>query len=70
MKLFKFAVPALVLALGMTVLPTKSFGKAEFARKEKKTCTFCHSKAGSKELNDAGKYYKEHKNSLEGYTAK
>jgi len=67
MKLFKFAVPALVLVLGMTVYPTKSFGKAEYAKKEKKTCVFCHTKAGSKDLNDAGKYYKEHNNSLEGY---
>jgi hypothetical protein len=24
---------------------------------------------GSKELNEAGKYYKEHNHSLEGYTA-
>jgi hypothetical protein len=70
MKLFKFAAPALVLVLGMTVYPTKSFGKAEYAKKEKKACTYCHVKAGSKDLNDAGNYYKDHNHSLEGYTAK
>jgi hypothetical protein len=43
--------------------------KPEYAKKEKKGCTFCHVKMGSKELNDAGKYYKEHKHSLEGYKA-
>lgn len=70
MKVFKFAAPALVLVLGMTVFPTKSFGKAEYAKKEKKGCTFCHTKAGSKDLNDAGTYYKDHEHSLEGYKAK
>ena len=42
--------------------------KPEFAKKEKKACTFCHARAGSKELNDAGKYYKA-KGTLEGYKA-
>jgi hypothetical protein len=43
--------------------------KPEYAKKEKKSCTFCHVKMGSKELTDAGKYYKEHDHSLEGYQA-
>ncbi len=43
--------------------------KPEYAKKEGKACTFCHVKAGSKELTDAGKYYKEHNHSLEGYKA-
>lgn len=43
--------------------------KPEFAKKEHKGCTFCHVKMGSKELTDAGKYYKEHEHSLEGYKA-
>lgn len=41
--------------------------KPEYAKKEKKSCAFCHVKMGSKELNDAGKYYKAHHHSLEGY---
>lgn len=43
--------------------------KPEYAKKEGKTCTYCHVKMGSKELNDAGKYYKEHDHSLKGYKA-
>jgi hypothetical protein len=35
--------------------------KPEFSKTEKKPCTACHVSAKSKELNDAGKYYKEHK---------
>lgn len=68
MKMLKFAAPALVLAIGLILSTTTSFGKSEYAKKESKTCTFCHVKAGSKDLNDAGKYYKEHNHSLEGYT--
>jgi len=43
--------------------------KPEYAKKEGKPCTFCHVKMGSKDLNDAGKYYKEHDHSLKGYKA-
>jgi hypothetical protein len=48
--------------------------KSEYAKKEGKPCTFCHSKMGSpevmaKSLTDAGKYYKEHDHSLKGYKA-
>jgi len=69
MHILKFAIPAAILSVGLLVDTTASFAKAEFSKKEKKACTFCHVKAGSKELNDAGKYYKEHKFSLEGYQA-
>lgn len=41
--------------------------KPEFAKKESKACTYCHVKLGAKELNERGKYYKEHGFSLEGY---
>lgn len=41
--------------------------KPEYAKKEHKSCTYCHVKMGSKELNDAGKYYKEHDHSFQGY---
>jgi len=43
--------------------------KPEYTKKEGKACTYCHTKAGSKDLNDAGKYYKEHNHSLDGYKA-
>ena len=44
-------------------------GKPEYAKKEGKTCTYCHVKMGSKELNDKGKCYKEKNHSLEGCPA-
>ncbi len=69
MKL-KFIVPALILAGFMLGTTQVSHAKPEYAKKEKKACVYCHVKAGSKELNDAGKYYKEHNHSLEGYTPK
>jgi hypothetical protein len=68
MRTFKFAIPVAVLMAGLFVCTSLSFGKNEYTKKEKKGCTFCHVSAGSKDLNDAGKYYKNHNNSLEGYT--
>jgi hypothetical protein len=67
--MLRIAVPSFVLVLGFVLSTTVSFGKSEYAKKEKKTCTYCHTKAGSKDLNDAGKYYKDHNHSLEGYKA-
>jgi cytochrome c551/c552 len=65
----RYAIPAVVLALGLLMIATpKSEAKAEFMKKEKKACTFCHTTAKGPELNDAGKYYKE-KKTLEGYVA-
>jgi hypothetical protein len=40
--------------------------KPEYARRTKKECSFCHP-ADSWNLNDAGKYYRDHKYSLQGY---
>ena len=66
----KYIVPTLILSsLGLlTIAPSQA--KPAYATKEKKSCTFCHVKPGSKELNDTGNYYKEHNHSLEGYKAK
>ncbi len=69
MRTLKLAIPVAVLMAGLMVSTSISFGKLDYSKKEKKTCTFCHVKAGSKELGDAGKYYKEHNHSLEGYQA-
>jgi hypothetical protein len=66
----KFAIPALVLFLGVLACSTLTYAKPEYTKKEKKVCTFCHVSTKSKELNDAGKYYKDHDHSLEGYVAK
>jgi len=59
----------IVLAVFSGCMLTIASAKPEYAKKEGKPCTFCHVKMGSKELNDAGKYYKAHDHSLEGYKA-
>ena len=43
-----------------------NFSKPADAKKTGKSCTFCHVKYGSKDLTDAGKYYKD-KGTLDGY---
>jgi hypothetical protein len=71
MSMFKYLLPAVVL-LGTSLLVTStSYAKPEFTKNTKKACVFCHvdSKAKPKELTEAGKYYKEHNNSLDGYKA-
>jgi hypothetical protein len=64
----KFLLPALILVGGL-VSSTVSFGKPEYTKKEKKACTYCHTKAGSKDLNKVGECYAK-KHSLEGCEAK
>lgn len=68
MKILKVVFPTLALAAGLAISAKLSEAKPEYTKKEKKACTFCHvdAKAKPKELNAAGKYYKEH-DSLEGY---
>jgi len=68
----KYAVPAVILAGGFLVSTTVSYGKPEYVKTTKKACVFCHvdAKAKPKELTEAGKYFKEHNNSLEGFTEK
>jgi hypothetical protein len=64
MKLIRatlLAMLALLIALPFTM------GKAEYAKKEGKACNFCHPPGKFKELTAAGKYYKDHNHSLEGY---
>ena len=59
----------LLMMLALLVVASLGMGTAQFSKKEGKTCTFCHPAGKFKELSDAGKYYKEHKHSLEGYQA-
>jgi len=66
MKLVKVLIAASVFCF---CLLNFANAKPEYTKKEGKACTFCHTKSGSKELNDAGKYYKDHNHSLEGYKA-
>ena len=55
----------IALMIGLSV----GLSKQEFTKKERKPCTYCHPAGKFKELTEAGKYYKEHNYSLEGYQA-
>ena len=71
MSVMKYLAPAAVLLGGLAMTSTSSYGKPEYVKITKKACTFCHvdAKAKPKELTAAGKYFKEHNNSLDGFKA-
>ena len=58
--------------VGLVALLVSPLAKAtpEYSKKEKKQCTYCHTALGKPELNEAGKYYKDHNYSLTGYEEK
>lgn len=64
MKTLKLVVPAAILTAGFLLCTTTSYGKPEYATKEKKACVYCHTAMGKKDLNDTGKCYKDAKYSL------
>ena len=64
-----FVRTALLLGLALLVMASFGLTKQEFTKKEAKPSTFCHPAGKFKELTEAGKYYKEHNYSLEGYKA-
>jgi cytochrome c553 len=64
MKTLKLALPAAILGAGFLICATASYGTAVFAKKEGKTCVYCHVAAGKKDLNDTGKCYKSNDKSL------
>jgi len=66
---FKLILPTWILAAGFFFSATTTWAVPEFARKTKKECSFCHP-PDSWNLTEAGKYYREHKYSLEGYKPK
>jgi hypothetical protein len=65
----KIIRPLVLLALATLVVVSLGISKPEYSKKEGKACTFCHPPGKFKELTDAGKYYKDHNHSLEGYKA-
>ena len=62
---------ACLFFLTVAILSLRSFqlSKPIDAKKTGKSCIFCHTKVGSKELTEAGKYYKEN-GTLDGYKPK
>ena len=67
--LVRLIVPVGIVAAGLFFSAATSWAVPEFARKTKKECSFCHP-PDSWNLTEAGKYYREHKYSLEGYKPK
>jgi hypothetical protein len=70
MYLMKVIIPAVIVAAGLFICSVSVYGTPEYAKKEKKTCTQCHSKVvGSKaemlkNLNATGTCYKNNDHSL------
>jgi len=67
--LVNLIAPAGIMAAGLFFSAATSWAVPEFARKTKKECSFCHP-PDSWQLTEAGKYYRAHKYSLEGYKPK
>jgi hypothetical protein len=61
--------PVAILVVGLLLAPQDTPAKPDYTRRTRKDCEFCHP-PNSRLLNDAGKYYQEHRNSLEGYKPK
>lgn len=72
MRILKYTAPAAILMSGLFLSTVSSYGKPEFTKQTKKPCTLCHvdAKKNPKDLTAAGKYFKEHNHSLEGYEGK
>jgi len=66
MKQLKVSVMITMLVAALALPVTLSLGTTDFAKKEKKSCTTCHVKVGTKDLNDVGKCYQTNNHSLEG----
>jgi hypothetical protein len=64
MRMLKVTLPAAILMAGFLLCTSATYGKPEYAKKEGQKCTYCHVKAGAKDLNDTGKCYKENDHSL------
>jgi hypothetical protein len=46
--------------------PAVSSAKPEYSRRTKKDCGYCHPK-DSYDINEAGRYFRDHNHSLEGF---
>ena len=65
-----FSIPSLIVIAGLGFTAASSYAKPEYTKKEKKSCTYCHTAQGKKDLNDIGKCYAAHDHSLAACSAK
>jgi len=68
-RVVRLVFPAAAFAAVLMLAGGAAYATKDFSKKEKKPCLTCHVKAGAKDLNDVGKYYKE-KKTLVGAPAK
>lgn len=70
MRSIKLAAPALILTAGFVLCTYSVYATPEYAKKEKKSCTYCHVKVVSnkaemtKNLNVTGNCYRDSAHSL------
>jgi hypothetical protein len=70
MHSIKLAAPAIIIAAGFFICSYSVYATPEYSKKEKKACTYCHTKVLSdkaemaKSLNDTGTCYQENAHSL------
>ena len=58
--------PAGLVMAAVLFAPSPSVAKPEYSRRTKKECASCHP-PNSWDINDAGKYFRDHQHSLEGF---
>jgi len=64
----KKVITAMAIILGLTILVSPfAIGTPEYSKKEEKQCIYCHTAMGKPDLNEAGKWYKEHDHSFKGW---
>jgi len=67
MRRYRAFIVAAGLVLAASVFDAKvSVAKPEYSRRTKKECGYCHPK-DSWDVNEAGKYFRDHQHSLEGF---
>ena len=70
MRVLKLLIPSVILMAGFAICTSSLYGTPDYAKKEKKSCTYCHGKISTdkaemlKNLNSTGTCYKDHDHSL------
>jgi len=70
MRVLKLVIPSAIVIGGLALCTSNMYGTPEYAKKEKKSCTYCHAKMLSdkaemaKNLNTTGTCYKDNDHSL------
>ena len=59
---------AFAIILGVIILLAPfAMSTVEYSNKEKKQCVYCHTAMGKPDLNEAGKWYKDHDHTFKGW---